>query len=205
MKDEPDSTPAATRPPARGRSVGRRVAVGVGLILLVPVGLAVIVFPFLADQPFETVADIRPEEVRSVRVWMLNRTELDGGPDVGPFIAARNDLPALLAPLAGATDVSQYPDARGPWLGEYRIRTVTGRRGTIRLYWTRRPVEIAHLTAVGAAGGGLAFDSAVSRAELRPTEVRLRFQIGDKRYDGGSAHALIAAVEAAAARGIPSR
>jgi hypothetical protein len=191
--------------PAKGRSVGRRVAVVAGLLLLLPVGLAVGVFPFLTDQPFDAVTDIRPADVQSVRVWMLNRTELDGGPDVGPFLAAREDWPALLAPLTGARDVSEsnFPDARGPWLGEYRIRTVTGRRGTVRLYWTRRPVEMADLAAVGAVGGGPAFDQSIRRVELRPTEVRLRFQIGDKWYDGGSAHTLIAAVEAAAPRGVP--
>lgn len=190
---------------ARGRGVGKRVAIVAGLLLLLPVGLAVGVFPFLVEQPFDSVEQIRPEHVRSVRVWVLNRTDLDGGPDVGPFVAAAGDIQPLLAPLANAAEVSDYLDARGPWLGEYRIRTVTGRRGTIRLYWTRRPAELASLTVVGAVAGGALYERSVDRAELRPTEVRLRFQIGDKRYDGGSAHALIAAVEDAASRGLPTR
>lgn len=143
-----------TRP--AGSSTGKRIVLLVLLMMVVPLTLAVVVFPFLREQPFDSVDELTPETIHSMRVWLLNRKELDGGKDIGPYYVAPEDYAALLGPLKAVPEVEQFPDARGPWLGEVRIRTTTGRKGTIRLYWSK------------------------------PTSApaRLRFVIGEHKYEG---------------------
>jgi hypothetical protein len=169
--------------PTRPRT-GRRVALVVLLVvlLLVPVvyGLALLVASLLQGQPFDSPAELTPETVRSLRVHLLNRKELDGGEDVGPYHAAEEDYARLLAPLKAATEVGSYPDARGPFLGEYRVVLKNGRKGTIRLYWSRPP--------------GVGPDN-------KPHAARLRFQIGQHLYEGAATDELVRAAEESAPRG----
>jgi len=144
------------------------------LVLLIPVGLIFVLFPLLSETPFESADELSPENVDSVRVFLLNRKELDGSTDdVGPFFAATDDFNAIFASLKSVPEVEQYPDARGPWLGELRVRLKNGRKGTIKLYWTRKPGEAA----------------------------RLRFQIGNHKFEGGSAEAFVKIAVEAEGRG----
>ena len=106
-----------------------------------------------------------------LRVHVLNRQGLDNGRDIGPYPAGPAAVPGLLAVLKPVPEVADFDGARGPLLGEYRVVTTAGRKGTIRFYWQR-------------PGGD-------------PDAVpRLRFQIGPHKFQGGTAAALIAAAEA---------
>jgi hypothetical protein len=151
------------------------------LILLVPVILAWFVFPLLAQEPFTSLAEIQPDAIQSLQVRLLIRGEIDpelsNQPDIGPYYAAAEDIPRLLAPLKDAVEVPEFPTAQGPLLGEYRILTQENRRGTIRLYWVRDPSH---------PSGAIP---------------RLRFKIGTHKYEGGTAMAVIAAAADAATRG----
>ena len=156
-----------------------------GLVLLVPVILALFVFPLLSQEPFTSLAEIQPAAIQSLQVRLLIRGEIDpqlaNQPDIGPYYAALEDFPKLLAPLQEAVEVPEFPSAQGPLLGEYRILTKENRRGTIRLYWMRDPATSA---------GSMA---------------RLRFKIGTHKYEGGQALAVIQAAADAAQRGQRSR
>ena len=189
-----DSAPARPKP-----RTARRLVVGVLLVLLVPIVLAFVLFPLLQEQPFDSASDIDPTAVQSLRVFVLNRKELDGGQDVGPYLAATGDYSALLAPLREAREVATYPDARGPWLAEYRVLLTSGRRGTIRLYWSRPSGGWKGGPTFASVGGAAALGEAAEAGHVPP--VVLRFQIGPRKYEGGSAAELIRTAEAAAARG----
>jgi hypothetical protein len=183
-----------------GTNPAKRIVLIVLLLLLVPVGLALVLFPLLSEQPFDSVDELDPATIKSLNVFLLNRRELDGGEDVGPYTAAPEDYPALLAPLKGATRVDEFPGVRGPLLGEYRVRTTTGRRGTIRLYWVKFPgSEIGLGGAVGSAGLWWAVEAGHAPV------ARLRFQVGERKFVGGSASEVIRVAEAAAPRGTPGR
>lgn len=168
MSDVPPPTPYPT---------GLLIAGAVLLLLLALVVGATIVVPLMLEQPFDSADQLDPADIKSLRVYFLNRKELDGGEDVGPYFAAEEDYAKLLAPLKNVPEVEGFEDARGPWLGEFRVRTKSGRKGTIKLYWVKTPQDPPSAPA------------------------RLRFQIGPHKYEGGTAAAVIAAAEAAAPRG----
>lgn len=146
-------------------------------LLLVMAVVATIVIPLLQEQPFDSVDELDPENIKSLRVYFLNRKELDGGDDIGPYFAAEEDFAKLLAPLRKLPEVQDFQDTRGVWLGEYRVRTKTGRKGTIKLYWVKTPLDPPSAPA------------------------RLRFQIGPHKFEGGTAVAIITAANEAATRG----
>ncbi|MCZ2343721.1 MAG: hypothetical protein LC104_18285 [Bacteroidales bacterium] len=175
------ATPAPTSPPRR-LWLGALILI---LVLMLPISLIVFVFPFFQQEPFESLNELQPESIRSLQVRLLIRAEIDasleGQSDIGPYFADSTDFAALLEPLRVAKEVTAFPDAQGPILGEYRILTQENRRGTIRLYWVRDP--------------GAKADS----------PARLRFKIGMKKYEGGTAIAVIRAAEVAAARGRDTR
>ena len=155
----------------------RNLAILTFVLLLVPLLASALVFPLISQIPYQTVGEIAPADIRWLSVRLLNRTELDGGEDVGPFYAAPEDFAALLAPLKQVPEAEPFPDARGPWLGEYRVMRKDGRRITIRLYWQRS-------------------------ALARPTSpAKLRFQLGSRMFEGGSTSEVIAVAEAAQSRG----
>ena len=174
-------------PPAETRPAPSRLWLGVvvfGLILMVPVFLALVVFPLFQQETFTSLDEVRPGSIRSMRVHFLVRpeiaAELDGHPDVGPYYAAEADYEALLAPLRSAEEVAGFTGVRGPLLGEYRILTTDNRRSTIRMYWSRDPNSPDDVSA------------------------RLRFYVGGEsgtKYEGGPAVDVIRAAEAAAERG----
>jgi hypothetical protein len=172
--------PAGTTEPPGGSNVARRITLIVLGFLVVPVALIFLVFPFLFDEPFATVDELAPENIASLRVTLVNRSELDGGEDVGPYLAANADFAGLLAPFKSIPEVEQFPNARGPWLGEFRVLTKDGRRGRIRFYWVRDP-------------------------QTPEIPARLRFQVGERKFEGGRADTLIKAAEAAKERGTPTR
>lgn len=167
---EPPSVPA-------GKGYARKIALIVGLLMVIPAVTAAFVFPLLSAVPFESVDELKPDDIGWFNVRLFNRGDLDGGGDVGPYDAAPSDYATLLAPLGNLTEVADFPDARGPWLGEYRIVTKSGRRGGIRFYWHRDP------------------------AQPRDTPPTLRVQIASKKYVGGSVAPLVAAATAAEANG----
>jgi hypothetical protein len=191
----------STAPPTGARKrTGLWIALGVLLVLLLPVGLATLLFPLLQGQPFESPGEIRPEAIESLRVFLLNRRELDGGADVGPYFAAESDYDALLAPIQAVPWVADFPDARGPWLGEYRIVTKDGRKGTIRFYWTA-PLPLPAMPPVRLTLG----QNEITVLPALTWPHRLRFQIGPNKFEGGDTASLIRAAEACASRGRPAR
>ena len=136
------------------------------LILCIPVVLVLGVFPLLNEQAFESVDELAPENIQSLQVQIHNRVEIDGGEPIRLYYADEADFAMLLEPLKAVPEVDNYPDAQGPWLGEYRIVTKSGRKGTIRFYWTKRPQD-------------------------PPTAIRLRFKIGTHKFEGGSVQSII--------------
>ena len=184
------------------RNPAKRIALLVLALLALPVTLALVVFPMLSGLPFESVDQLDPAEVESLSVRLLNRTELDGGDDVWPYFAAPQDYAALLDPLRRLPEVADFPDARGPWLGEYRVRTKDGRKGTIRLYWVRSPEDERALPGFEALYGGAAYRAAT--AALHLPAARLRFQIGSHKFEGYAVADVIRAAEAGKERGRPA-
>lgn len=104
------------------------------LTLLVPVLMIFVIFPWLAEQAFQSVEEINPDDVEVLRVQLLNHPQ--DQPDVGPVNMNPDDFPKLFKAISGAEKVNEIPAAT--WLGEYRVRFKDGRRGTIRLYWQRQ-------------------------------------------------------------------
>ena len=139
---------------------------------------AAVLIPALRTQPFDSVAEIDPAEIKSLRVQLLNRKELDGGEDVGPYYADPADYPKLLEPLKGLPPVNGFAGATGPWLGEYRVLLNNGRKATLKLYWHRPPTD-------------------------RPdAPARVRLRLDERReFEGGTAAAVIAAVAECEGRG----
>ncbi len=167
-RDEPD----LPKPPNHGP----KLLLGMAVVMLVPLALIFVVFPRLTDQPFDRIDELAPDNIATLRVQILNRQQVDNGKDLGPYTAAPADYPALLGVLIQVPEVEEFTGARGPWLGEYRIVTKAGRKGTVRLYWYRPP----------------------GRENAEP---RLRFQIGSHKFEGGAASAVIDAATAAAGQG----
>lgn len=186
------------RPAGGSHRVGRRVTLlALSLAVLLPVGSAVVLFPLLAGDPYDSPDAIDPATVKSVRVILRNRKELDGGDDAD-FLARPADVPGLLAPLRGLTPLDARPAVVGPWLGEYRIRTTGGRRGTVRFYWYRgEPRAEAAMAATGAAG--------MQKPTLVPGAFGLRVQVGGRWFEGGQPLAVVAAAKAAETDGTPMR
>jgi hypothetical protein len=160
---------------------GRKILLFMIPIMLMPVFLAFVLFPALMEQPFETADDIQPQNIASIRVHILNRRELDSGDDIMPFFADEQDYARLLNPLLSVPESAGYTDARGPWFGEYRILTKSGRKGTIRLYWSK-PNPAAEVQYA-----------------------KLRFQIGKKTFEGGSVQDVIESAKLAEGRGRKNR
>jgi len=152
----------------------KKLLLFLGVIMLVPLALLFLVFPLLSEQSFDSAEQLKPEAISSLRVQILNRSKIDGGDDIGPFLADPADFAALLAPLTTVPSVENYPDAVGPWFGDYRIVTNDGRRGTIKFYYHMRTPE-----SIPA----------------------LRFKIGQVQYEGGRAQRVVDAAKAASGRG----
>jgi hypothetical protein len=148
------------------------------MLLVLPLvlyfGVMLVLIPLLSEQPFESADELTPENIKSLRVYFLNRRELDDGPDIGPYYAAPEDYATLLAPLKAVPEVSDFEGTRGVWLGEYRVRLKSGRRDTIKLYWLRTTPDAV---------------------------AKLRFQIGPHKFEGGTAAAIIQAAADADPRG----
>ena len=62
------------------------------LTLLVPVLMIFVIFPWLAEQAFQSVEEIDPAEVEVLRVQLLNH--LQDQPDVGPVNMSRSGCPS---------------------------------------------------------------------------------------------------------------
>lgn len=170
---DPTARPAAVpAAPTDPRAWWPRALRFLGLVALLPVLAIAVVFPALRGQPFASADEIDPADLQWLSVRVFNRAELDGGEDVS-FQAARPDFAGLLAPLRGATAVDGFPGAIGPWLGEYRMRTRTGRPARVQMYWHRDPFGPPN------------------------TPPTVRFKLGTNLFQGGSAAAVVAAVEAA--------
>ncbi|MGL6074806.1 MAG: hypothetical protein ACRC8S_11650 [Fimbriiglobus sp.] len=174
-------TTTPDEPPLAKPRYGLKIVLFMIPIMTVPVLLIFVLFPFLMEQPFESAADVKPENIASIRVHILNRKEFDGGEDIAPYFADEADFATLLTPLLNVPETSNFPDARGPWLGEYRILTKNGRKDTIRLYWSK------------------------PRPSALPETATLRFQIGKNKFEGGSVLAVINAAKTAEARGRKNR
>lgn len=157
---------------------GRRIVLFMVPVMLTPVLLAVCVFPLLREEAFDSIDELRLENVSTFQVQIQNRKELDGGERIDLFYVAEADYAMLLQPLLEVPEVKGFPDAQGPWLGEYRVVTKEGRPGRVRLYWTT------------PRGGG---------------EPVLRFKIGPKYFEGGTAMAVVTAARVAESRGRKSR
>lgn len=179
MTPPPDDDPA---PPAPRPRYARRIVLAMIPVLAVPLLLIFVLFPMMMSRPFDSIDELRPDNIATFRVEILNRKDLDQGDDITPYFADEADYRLLLAPLLEVPEADDFVGARGPWMGEYRIVTKTGRRGdSIKLYWTKRLTD----------GPGV--------------PARLRFQIGNKKFEGGTAQAVIDAAKTASARGRKTR
>jgi hypothetical protein len=161
------------RPNSKGKWITLFIVLFV-LPLVLYFGVMLVLIPLVSEQPFDSADELTPENIKSLRVYFLNRGELDDGPDIGPYFAAPEDYAALLAPLKAVPEVSDFEGTRGVWLGEYRIRLKSGRRDTIKLYWLKTTPDAV---------------------------AKLRFQIGPHKFEGGTAAAVIKAAVDAAPRG----
>lgn len=172
-RDDDPWGPSFNEPAPARTGNGLRIAAFLFALMLIPVLSAALIFPGLSGQAFQSVSEIDPTQIKWMSVRMLNRAELDGGPDVGPYYAAPEDYAKLLEPLKAVPAVPDFDGAKGPWLGEYRIMVANGRRATIRFYWHRDPRNASD------------------------TPAKLRFAIGDKKYERDTAAALVLVAAAA--------
>lgn len=182
------STNGSPTPVAKPPAAPSRLWLGaafIGLVLMIPIFVGFVIFPLFQQQAFESLDELQADSIQSIEVRILVRPEiapmLANRGDIGPFRADPVDFAELLEPLRAAEDVVTFPDAQGPILGEYRILLNDNRRGTIRLYWDRDPSAPPDSSA------------------------RLRFKIGSKKYEGGSAEAVVRVAAAAEERGTSLR
>jgi len=136
-------------PPLRKVNVKLIVAI-VLLLLLVPLGVIFLIFPWLSQPAFRSVDEIDSAQVESLRVQLLNHPT--SKEDVGPINMAPRDFARLFEPLRNAEKVDIQPAA--PFAGEYKVRFKDGSRGTIRLRWVREAFDYSTPIAalVGTAG-----------------------------------------------------
>ena len=175
-----------------------KVFIGVVIIMTIPFVLFFGLFPLLQNRPFDSIDEIEVNQIQRLEVRIYNRSELDGGDDVGPYIAGPLEYDRLLKPLIGVSEVSQYDGARGPWLGEYRILLKNGRKGTVRFFYVPGKAESPVRAALGVIAGGSAAELAWIRGQIPAPAPRLRFEIGQHKYEAPTTKELIQA----ATRGI---
>lgn len=167
-----DQPPPPAAPPARSRFVWW------GLILLLTLLFAagLVTAALMVLKPaFESVDQLDPAQIRSMRAFILNRP--DGGPDVGDRKGGtevrREDYEKVLAPLRHAERVNTE---RGVWLGQITVKLADGRGQTILLY----------------------------RAQPDPRKPWvLRFKVGQHQYEAGPVSDLVAALAASEGRSPP--
>ncbi len=114
------------------------------LTLLVPIFMIFVVFPWLAEQAFQSVEEIDPAQVDVMRIQLLNHPR--GREDVGPVEMHPDDFAKLLKAIGGAEKVDAIPAAT--WLGEFRVRYKDDRKGTIRLYWQKQNPSVPNSPAM---------------------------------------------------------
>jgi hypothetical protein len=114
------------------------------LTLLVPVLMVFVIFPWLSEQAFQSVAEIDTNEIDVLRVQLLNHPQ--GKDDVGPVEMNSADFAKLFAAIGELEKVKEIPAAT--WLGEYRVRFRDNRRGTIRFYWQKQNPSIPNSPAI---------------------------------------------------------
>lgn len=201
MNDRLDDTEDEAMQSERSPIVWRLLGL-LAIILTLPFLLMFGLFPLLQGRPFNSVAELDPAQIARLEVRLYNRTELDEGDDVGPYIAAPQDYERLLQPLREVPTVPEFSGATGPYLGEYRIVLKNGRKGTIYFYWVPTPGESALSVGFGSLAGSAGWSHAASQGDLPAPAARLRFKIGSNKYEGSSTKAIIAAAEAAARNGV---
>jgi hypothetical protein len=149
-----------------------------GLILLLTLLFAatlVTVALRLLKPAFESVDQLEPGQIRSIRAFVLNRP--DGGPDIGDrkggMEITGGDLEKVLAPLRHAARIDKE---RGVWLGQITVKLADGRGQTIMLH----------------------------RAQPDPQKPWvLRFKIGTFQYEAGPVSELIEVLSACEGRSQP--
>lgn len=147
----PPQPPAAPAPKKVNAAVLLITAAAtVTVALLIAAGIIL----WLNQTSFESVDEIKPEELESVRIHMLNlvrgpqnrpdpplvpdvppdeNVRSRNDPDIDPTFLVRPDFDVIFIPLrnADAADASVAPATS--FLGEIRVRYKDGRRGTIYL------------------------------------------------------------------------
>ena len=181
------------------KPMGRLIGCIVSLIVLGAIGLGFALYYLLPGQAVNSIDELDTASIKSFRVYFLNRKELDEGDDIGPYFASPADYDTLLKPLRSLEEVDDFPNAKGPWLGEYRIGMKNGRNATIKIYWSRPAGGQEMLAPFGSLTGSAAAINAQYSKHIPPAE--LRIQIGPYKAMGGSAMDLVQRAEECAPRG----
>jgi hypothetical protein len=126
------SQPTPTPPTPTKRSYKRLIAVLILLFafVLLPLCLFFAVFPWISEQSFTTIEELKVDELSEINVRLLNHPDPQYQ-DIGPVNVPVENFAIVLQPLRDGEGLAKFPASA--LLGEYRLRFKDGRRGTIRL------------------------------------------------------------------------
>lgn len=146
-----DDPPTPTAPKKMNVAVLLIVA---SVFITVPVLVFAFVYLWLTASAFNTVEEVKADELDEVRIEMKNlprgsqnrpdplgddkvrpdeNTPFHTDPDIDPTRLMRPDFDVLLGTLRGAEPAEAKPPS--PYLGKVEVRYKDGRRGTIMMYW----------------------------------------------------------------------
>ena len=165
MKRNDHPNPPAAAPPKKLNVAVLLIVASV--FVTVPVLLFALVYMWLTQSAFNSVDELKADELDEIRVEMKNlprgpqnrpdpigdeklradeNTPFHTDPDIDPTKLMRPDFDVLLTTLRTAEPVEQKPPS--PYLGKVEVRYKDGRRGTIMLYWAAEDTRKADSPAV---------------------------------------------------------
>jgi len=147
--------PAPSAPPAPKKINVAVLLILAAVFITVPLLVFLAFMMWLEQTAFASVDELKPAELESVRVQMLNlvrgpqnrpdpplspdyppdeNTPNQRDPDIDPTNLIRPDFDVIFQPLLNAEKIEHDKWPSAAFLGEIRVRYKDGRLGTIRLY-----------------------------------------------------------------------
>jgi hypothetical protein len=153
LNDYSESLPAPAQPQPKKINLAVLLIVA-SVFITVPVCIFALGYLWLTQSSFNSVNEIKADEVDEIKVQMLNlrrgpqnrpdpitdeklrsdeNTPYHTDPDIDPTLLIRPDFDAFLGSLRGAEQVDRKDVPAVAYLGKIEVRFKDGRRGTILL------------------------------------------------------------------------
>lgn len=155
IRNDPPPPPAQPSPPAPKKINAAVLLILASVFITIPLLVFAAFFLWMEQSAFASVDELKPAELESVRVQMLNlvrgpqnrpdppvspevsadeNTRNQRDPDIDPTNLIRPDFDVIFQPLLNAEKIDHDKWPSAAFLGEIRVRYKDGRFGTIRLY-----------------------------------------------------------------------